>query len=70
MKVKLWNVKRCDNCHAINPKCLYDNPRLCAECSSPTGFYKIEGDEFGADGKICQLYIRLPFSIKFRSIFC
>lgn len=68
--LKVFNIKKCDYCNAINPRCLYGNPRLCAECATPTGgFYHRKGDALGTNGKIKPLYIRLPFAIKFRSLF-
>lgn len=62
----MFTFKRCDNCGMINPPCLYGNPRLCANCATSDGFYKKAENDLGANGKIGNWKLRLPFQIKWR----
>jgi len=70
MKFKFENYKikilQCDNCGKFDPPILYGNPRLCANCASPNGFYKSKGWELGANGKINWWTLRFPIKIEWR----
>lgn len=59
-------VKRCDNCGRVNPPILDGNPRLCAACATPGGFYKTETGTLGANGKINWWRLQWPFRIVWR----
>ena len=62
-------IKKCDNCGKINPPILHENPRLCAACAEPNGFYRRVGDSLGANGKIQKCYLGFPFRILWRGWF-
>ena len=62
-------VKRCDNCGKINPPIFDGNPRLCASCAEPNGFYRRKGESLGANGKLHKCPLRFPFSISWRGWF-
>lgn len=64
--MKLFKIKRCDNCGKLNPPILDNNPRLCAACATPKGFYFCENVGLGANGKINYWSLQLPFLITWR----
>ncbi len=62
----MFKIKRCDNCGKFNPPIFEKNPRLCAACATPNGFYRKKGDTLGANGKINYWTLRFPFTINWR----
>lgn len=62
----MFKIKKCDNCGKINPKLYENNPRLCGECVTENGFYKLNNSNLGANGKINLYKIQFPFRIYWR----
>lgn len=63
-------IKRCDNCGKTNPPIFDNNPRLCASCATPGGYYRsidcTEPGTMGANGKINWRRLQFPFRISWR----
>jgi hypothetical protein len=61
-------IKRCDNCGKFNPPIFENNPRLCAACAVPNGFYALqrEKNRIGANGKISYWHLQFPIRISWR----
>lgn len=62
----MFKIRRCDNCGKFNPPILGGNPRLCAACATPDGFYSMPGEKLRALGKINYWKLQFPFRIQWR----
>lgn len=61
-------IKRCDNCGRFNPPIFDNNPRLCAVCATPDGFYDAVNSyiPMKANGKINYWKLQFPFTFNWR----
>lgn len=66
---RLVRFRRCDDCGKINPPTAGKSGRLCLACAKPEGFYKIEGTDLRASGKVNRVRIRFPITIRWRGFF-